>query len=107
MDVDDERAAQWYIELNDGLRKMTAWEHEVLEGAWANGVTDIFYDWLVKYISGTDRITQRYKLNLVDMTQTNDSTGRPATLGWTFGLFFSLGAPPPRRPNQSAPGLPD
>jgi len=88
MDVDDDEKAEWYIELDYGLRKMAAWEHEHLEKAWARGITDISYDWPVKrwWVLYDDKWTPRYliwhyKLNLLDMTQTNDSTRRPA-IAW-------------------------
>jgi hypothetical protein len=85
---DDEKAAEWYVELDYGLRKMTVWEHQLLEKSWARDITEISYDWPVKmwWVVKDDEWTPNYviwhyKINLLDMTQTNDSTCRPA-IAW-------------------------
>ena len=52
---------------------MEEWESRMLDGAVADGHADLEYVWSYRY--GDEVVNTKYIIDLIAMTQTNDTTG--------------------------------
>ena len=65
--------ARWFIFLHGNFGLMEDWEHRIFNDAVAEGKNVLQYVWYYDYRG--ERIHVPYTVDLVAMTQTNDTTG--------------------------------